>query len=119
MCWMAPELIRGKQQYDEKVDIWSFGIFALELADGEPPYISEPQQKVLYLIVTKEAPRLQNAKWTPVFQDFVAKCLNKDPEKRSKAGELLQHEFLKNAENFREEFKQFIVFWKEKDRLQK
>ena len=35
------------------------------------------------------------------------------------AAELLQHEFLKNAESFRDEFKQFIVFWKEKDRLQK
>eukprot|EP00347_Sterkiella_histriomuscorum_P014808 403359448 len=119
VCWMAPELIRGKNQYDIKVDIWSFGIFALELADGEPPYISEPQQKVLYLIVTKDAPKLQNAKWSAQFQDFVAKCLNKDAEKRATAADLLKHEFLKNAENFREEFKQFIQFWKEKDRLQK
>ena len=54
-----------------------------------------------------------------MFQDFVGKCLNKDPEKRWDSGELLEHEFLKNAENYREEFKQFIVFWKEKDRLQK
>ncbi len=67
VCWMAPELIKGKTQYDIKVDIWSFGIFALELADGEPPYISEPQQKVLYLIVTKDAPRLQNSKWSATF----------------------------------------------------
>lgn len=43
VCWMAPELIKGKTQYDTKIDIWSFGVFALELADGEPPYISEPQ----------------------------------------------------------------------------
>lgn len=119
VCWMAPELIRGKTSYDIKVDIWSFGIFALELADGEPPYISEPQQKVLYLIVTKEAPRLQNPKWSPVFQDFITRCLNKDPERRADAGELLKHEFLRDAEKSREEFKQFIVFWKEKDRLQK
>lgn len=56
---MAPELIRGKSKYDSKIDIWSYGIFALELADGEPPYITEPQQKVLYLIVTKDAPKLQ------------------------------------------------------------
>jgi serine/threonine protein kinase len=91
----------------------------LELADGEPPYISEPQQKVLYLIVTKEAPRLQNAKWTPTFQSFVARCLDKDPEKRADAAELLKHEFLANAEKYRDEFKQFIVFWKEKDRLQR
>ncbi|CDW79030.1 serine threonine protein kinase [Stylonychia lemnae] len=119
VCWMAPELIRGKNQYDIKVDIWSFGIFALELADGEPPYISEPQQKVLYLIVTKDAPKLQNPKWSQTFQDFVNRCLNKDPEKRATAAELLKHDFLKTAENYRDEFKQFIQFWKEKDRLQK
>ena len=119
VCWMAPELIRGKASYDIKVDIWSFGIFALELADGEPPYISEPQQKVLYLIVTKDAPKLQNPKWSPVFQNFVSHCLNKDPEQRADATELLKHEFLRNSEKYRDEFKQFIIFWKEKDRLQK
>jgi len=52
VCWMAPELILGKQSYDAKVDIWSFGIFALEMATGEPPYLDQPQLKVLQLIVT-------------------------------------------------------------------
>jgi serine/threonine protein kinase len=38
---MAPELIKGDKKYTEKVDIWSFGIFAMEMADGDPPYIDE------------------------------------------------------------------------------
>ena len=55
---MAPELIKGDRRYDVKVDIWSFGIFAFELANGNPPYLYEAQSRVIINIITKSAPKI-------------------------------------------------------------
>lgn len=35
--WMAPELIRN-ESYNEKVDVWSFGVCLWELLTREEPY---------------------------------------------------------------------------------
>lgn len=102
--WMAPELIKGKKQYDSKVDIWSFGIFAIELADGEPPYLGKSQAKILLKIVQKDPPALKGKDWSPLFREFVSKCLNKDPELRYSAEECQSHPFLQNADEHREKF---------------
>nr|XP_006825854.1 PREDICTED: myosin-IIIa-like [Saccoglossus kowalevskii] len=78
--WMAPEVIACEQQidytYDNRCDIWSLGITAIELGDGDPPLSELHPMRALIKI-----PR----------------CLVKDFEKRPTAQRLLNHPFIKKV----------------------
>ncbi|CAN1248962.1 Serine/threonine-protein kinase svkA [Linum perenne] len=71
--WMAPEVIQNSEGYNEKADIWSLGITAIEMAKGEPPLADLHPMRVLFII-----PR-------------------ENPPQRPSAKELLKHRFIKNA----------------------
>ncbi|KAE8636902.1 hypothetical protein XENTR_v10003191 [Xenopus tropicalis] len=93
--WMAPEAIsirRSPVAYDTKSDIWSLGITAVEMAEGEPPHSNVDCPSAL--IRDSDAPALKPKAWSEQFRSFITSCLQKDPEARWSAAQLLQHPFL-------------------------
>lgn len=106
--WMAPELIRG-QEYDEKVDVWSMGITAMEMAELEPPYLDEPPLRALLMITTNGTPKFKSPQtWSAEFKDYVSKSCDVEMATRPSCATLLRHPFMGKAST-ENEFKAFCA----------
>ena len=97
---MAPEVIACDENpdatYDNRSDLWSLGITAIEMAEGQPPLCDMHPMRALFLIPRNPPPRLKSKKWSKKFHSFVEQCLIKDYQLRSSTEQLLKHPFIRD-----------------------
>ena len=92
--WMAPEVMK-QGGYGRKADIWSLGCVLIEMLTGKPPWNDSDNQVMLMMkvIVYNEQPQMPINISEPC-RNFITNCLDRDPNKRMSAREMLNHEFL-------------------------
>lgn len=93
--WMAPEVIACEQQldqsYDSRCDVWSVGITAIELAEGDPPLSDIHPMRALFQIPRNPPPTLHKPDaFSAQLGAFIGECLVKDMEARPCARDLLR-----------------------------
>lgn len=118
--YMAPERLEGTD-YTYASDVWSVGLTLITSTTGNEPWQDEdeaspgpPGQAGLY----KQMQRIMSGA-VPTFpetfsgeaQDFVSKCLDRDPLTRPTCAELLKHPWLAatSIEQSREELKSLLT----------
>ncbi|XP_058834413.1 myosin-IIIb-like isoform X4 [Topomyia yanbarensis] len=109
--WMAPEVIACEQQldqsYDSRCDVWSIGITAIELAEGDPPLCELHPMRALFQIPRNPPPKLNHPElYSAMLSDFISECLVKDLEQRPFSKELVTHPFLKTVGPYVEQVRQ-------------
>eukprot|EP00002_Diphylleia_rotans_P006635 TRINITY_DN159_c0_g1_i7.p1 TRINITY_DN159_c0_g1~~TRINITY_DN159_c0_g1_i7.p1 ORF type:complete len:2480 (-),score=532.94 TRINITY_DN159_c0_g1_i7:244-7683(-) len=85
-AWLAPEILRGLK-YDEKADVFSFGIMAWEVASRQRPYSDIEPVKIGFEVVngTRPVPP-KNA--DPVLVSLMKRCWDPEPTKRPRFEEV-------------------------------
>ncbi|XP_065561039.1 serine/threonine-protein kinase mig-15-like isoform X2 [Artemia franciscana] len=98
--WMAPEVIacehNSEATYDNRSDLWSLGITALEMAESQPPLCDMHPMRALFLIPRNPPPRFKSKKWSKKFHSFIETVLVKDYHQRPYTDQLLKHPFVKD-----------------------
>lgn len=88
-AWMAPEVLRG-DPYDERADVFSFGVVMWEILTGEQPFQGSTDAQI-------EAFVLSNGR-LPIYEDFPASwarlmnwCWAPNPANRPSFGQIIEY----------------------------
>ena len=96
--YMAPEVY--EECYDNRIDIYSFGMCLLEFMTGQIPYSECSLAAQIWKKITDRIlPECINKVNIPIAKDLILKCINQDPKERLNIDEILKHEFFLDISN--------------------
>ncbi|CAA7027564.1 unnamed protein product [Microthlaspi erraticum] len=92
--WMAPEVIL-QTGHSFSADIWSVGCTVIEMVTGKAPWSEQYKEiaAIFHIGTTKSHPPIPENLSSDA-EDFLLKCLQKEPNMRPTASELLKHPFV-------------------------
>lgn len=94
--WTAPEVF-SQGEFNSKVDIWSLGCVIVEMITAQIPWAEQKfnnREHAMFFIGSNAAIPAIPKKLSPQGQDFLLRCLQRDPVKRDSAKDLLQHPWI-------------------------
>lgn len=99
---MAPEVVQ-EMPYNHTADLWSLGVIIFELFVGQPPFYTNSIYALIQLIVKEPVKYPENM--SQDLKNFLKGLLNKDPNGRLSGLDLLNHPFIKETEQEKNERK--------------
>jgi serine/threonine-protein kinase len=83
-AYMAPEQMMSARTVDTRADIWALGVVLFELLGGRTPFAAPSVNATCARVLTQPAPHLGELGVTvpPALEALIARCLEKDREKR-------------------------------------
>ncbi|MFN0151298.1 MAG: protein kinase domain-containing protein [bacterium] len=88
--YMSPEQVQGKE-IDARSDVYAFGVLAYEMFVGQPPFMGDTPIAVALKHLNDDFPRptMSVPDFPPLVEDFILKCVARDPEDRFENGTAL------------------------------
>jgi len=86
--YMAPEVALS-ECYNEKVDVYSFGIIVWQMAANKVPFEGFGKVAFMQEVVVDHLRPPMNRNWPPEFSQLLGSCWRRDPEERPSFASIL------------------------------
>jgi len=87
--WMAPEMIQHRA-YNQKVDVYSFGIVLWELITGMLPFATMSPVQAAFAVVNKGIRPIVPSDCIPTLRDIITSCWDTNPDVRPSFTEVIK-----------------------------